>query len=551
MDYRPDTIILYIKSKKGNIAIQLIDIIILIFLVLHPLIQHFTLPHPPSLFDILKNYCYFGVYICTRIIFVSVRNQSKLWFSIYTSSLIILIIQFVLSYLQYFDILDSFHSLSKITGFFFNPGPFSIYITAIFLLNGVSALKTFPLKTVRINIIGNFAILTPIFYETSSRATWVALLIVIILFLGKEKISTLPYKARYLSILYISILVIFFCLYIYSLRPASALGRITIWRSSLEIIKSNFINGIGLDNFPSQYMYYQAQFLSTVLHKPPLQDIIQEVIYPFNIVLGIQAEMGIIGTTLFFMILHIALFSNTANKEKHYNHSSYVGLFIVFAGLFSYPLQVIPISILFWIVIAISISTTHENVMLPNKLPCIKKAQVISFLILNVILCLYICKEYTNAYIDWNKIRQTNTLTYRNNILFDNNPEFLYDVASIHFSQTRYQKSVETYKLALTHSCSKQYFYKLGEAYEKLHNFKSAIRTYQKVKEILPGLIKPRYLLAKAYLINGDYLQFETEALELKNFKEKINSAQATQMKKEIEFLYETEILKKPVVHFK
>ena len=49
---------------------------------------------------------------------------------------------------------------------------------------------------------------------------------------------------------------------LYLMRPDSLNGRLLIWRISLDILKDNFIFGIGIDGFRSTYPLYQMDFLS-------------------------------------------------------------------------------------------------------------------------------------------------------------------------------------------------------------------------------------------------------------------------------------------------
>lgn len=108
--------------------------------------------------------------------------------------------------------------------------------------------------------IKKILILSLPFFATSiialnNRTAIIALILVFIL----PQFKTYINKRRIIIPLF-SIVTIFVMLYL--MRPDSLNGRLLIWRISLDILKDNFIFGIGIDGFRSTYPLYQMDFLS-------------------------------------------------------------------------------------------------------------------------------------------------------------------------------------------------------------------------------------------------------------------------------------------------
>lgn len=78
-------------------------------------------------------------------------------------------------------------------------------------------------------------------------------------------------------------------------------SRFNIWDTAISIIKSNPITGIGYENFSIQYPNYiiNNNGLSITNDYLPL--------HPHNVFLKMQAELGIIGTTVFILFLFMTI----------------------------------------------------------------------------------------------------------------------------------------------------------------------------------------------------------------------------------------------------
>jgi len=105
-------------------------------------------------------------------------------------------------------------------------------------------------------------------------------------------------------------------------------GRINIWAVGWEIIKENPFIGVGLESFPYVFHYY--------IYKASLFDTygIEPGRYPHNIFISIQAELGIVGSLLFLILLIKYFHQLIKNRNEP---KAILGLlllsFMVFSGI--------------------------------------------------------------------------------------------------------------------------------------------------------------------------------------------------------------------------
>lgn len=81
-------------------------------------------------------------------------------------------------------------------------------------------------------------------------------------------------------------------------------------------------------------------------------------------------------------------------------------------------------------------------------------------------------------------------------------------------------------------------YYLLGDAYLSVKKYKQAEEQYTFLSYALPNLVRPKYLLAKLYYETGQTDKWKKQALEVINFKPKVQSLFMADMIKEIKILY-------------
>ena len=350
------------------------------------------------------------------IFYIILRCIPSKYYQYFIYSLLVsAIIQAVYGNLQLYDIYPSNHHLFNITGSFFNPGPYSGYLSIIFPIALVLYLKNRKvpidfqahIKTIVQNILrpGFFsvnalikvparfqsgiikcdftlnlsetkAIIKQCFQKylslatiiaiflvipaTRSRASWLAI-IISSAYIGINEFSKhsrlLCYfnsKARKVLVgAGIAILVGVLLAGFYYFKKDSADGRLLIWKVSAGMIKDRPVFGFGFEKFQAHYMDYQASYF---IDDPDNDEsyVADNIIYPFNEYVKILVEIGIIGIILLGFTIFTA-FSLGKKKNASINSISLIGgiLGLMVFAFFSYPTEILPVILSLTVLLAI------------------------------------------------------------------------------------------------------------------------------------------------------------------------------------------------------
>ena len=98
----------------------------------------------------------------------------------------------------------------------------------------------------------------------------------------------------------------------------------------------------------------------------------------------------------------------------------------------------------------------------------------------------------------------------------------------------QYQKSNEILALAQKHYSSYIIQNTLGDNHKTLGNYDKAEAAYQKSSNMVPGLLLPKYLLAKLYVESGETEKAKTTALEILNSPVKVKSTATNEIMTEM-----------------
>lgn len=532
-----------------------INLVAFILLVLIPLVQYCF--QPVRLSNLLLS-------VGTYILFYTLTflGNSVHWVLLMRKFYIFLFIAFVLQILicigQYNDYLFAYHSACKISGMFFNPGPFSIYFSLLLLM-----IVPFLMVYYRKRTIGKFILLIvtlalpslAILFTLNSRSSWIGFSMGIFsiigwyLFLLKPDIFGIL-RRNVKTIL--SILLPALCLLsygLYQIRPESAQGRILIWKSTVSMIKDNPLLGVGYGNFIREYPRFQAK----VLDKPGLNAkygvLSGETEYAFNDVLQVGAELGLIGLFLYLTVFFHSFFRlYLFVKSKGYSDIRFVvssglgaALLCVFiAGMTSYPNQMLPINSLCWTIIAlINLISSDISGTFPNSL--YRKVGIVCVsLAISVFYGHFFIKKL-HAYYLWNGTPTgalSSEVLLPNVLYMDNEAGFLNDLGYYYLTLDKRDKAEIYFLKAIACKFDKTYYYDLGKNYKEQNKYADALATYQYLEKAIPHLIKPKYLQAKLYYELGDSSAFKKMALKVMAAVPKVYNAETDLMKKEIKYLY-------------
>ena len=367
------------------------------------------------------------------------------------------VVQAVYGNLQLWGYFPSNHGIFKMTGSFYNPGPYAGYLATVFpislglyLFNVQFSFKKLTPVLLRLNSYFNYTVsyfqmITPksfFFYNNSgekslhkeqvissrlsrystmksfflisifciclvlpasrSRAAWLAFAASTVYLISVRYNLFQKIKSYFNTYTKNAILIIalIFCLIIagaglYHFKKGSADGRRLIWKISAIMIRDKPAFGFGFDGFKKHYMDYQANYFK---ENPESNEalVAGDTNYAFNELIQLTVENGVIGILPHLAIVLLVFFkkhkitkSLVPNKKSVYADSKetisnsflfdqtpvfqiehgrfllYISraviLSIVVFGLFSYPLQILPIKLGLVVALAISACTLNRK----------------------------------------------------------------------------------------------------------------------------------------------------------------------------------------------
>lgn len=272
---------------------------------------------------------------------------------------------------QLYGLIDSKHVFFKITGSFFNPGPYSGYLAVIFPLSLYYYLFTELTDANRTKqrasfFLKSFSALTCILIililpVAMSRASWLALIggsiIILWAYLYKKyvwKNLYVKYKKKiwiFLSV--ILVVAILGLIGVYLLKKDSADGRILIWKIPISMIK-DYPLGVGLGNFSGAYGEAQGNYMASGKASAMEEYVAGSPEYAFNEYIQLFIEVGIVSFILFVCILSTTLY--TLYKDKNWEIMGPLIALMIFA-FFSYPFNVLSFLIVLVFILAIADTT--------------------------------------------------------------------------------------------------------------------------------------------------------------------------------------------------
>jgi O-antigen polymerase len=542
-------------SLKGQINIRLnnLDIAVsafFIFLIANNLfhgghiISHRNVENAGLLF----------LYFFTKRLFVGTRPPYRLYLILL---LLLILSQITIAVLQWFEYLPSYNSNFIITGIFFNPGPFTIFLSAISIYGLCAGLYSSN-KIIKIVGIVLFIAAIPIVLITLSRSAWLGL-IAGVLFIFTVRFQLLQKASQWFKNTYIKTIGIFALLgifafsgfYLYHLKKDSADGRMLTWKISSHIIAHHPINGIGQDRFPARFIEYQSAYFKNHPDKMLTEGRVSSVIYyAFNDILQITVEQGVIGLTLFLAVL-LSAFKfgkqlTNSNDKTQLKDGFLIGamasiVVILISSLTAYPLVMLPISVLFYSASGI-ISAAYTNIALNSIVKKPLKSVLSGAMLIAGIGFIIYSLALVHAYYLANDILKNGYKTKPNNIhqlmqyksLINTEEWYVLRHCSYLLHIGQYEKAIYEMEKAKEFTGLGVIYFSLADVHIYKKNYAKAEEQLKLMYYALPGLVTPKYRLAKFYYDTNQQDKWEITSAEVLNFKPKIESYLASEMIDEI-----------------
>lgn len=461
----------------------------------------------------------------------------------YAIELYVLILQIQ----DHFAIADTYSGMFIVaTGTMGNSGLATAYIVALFPLT-IYLLAYLKSKKLKLTLISLLVVLTTtIILVTQSRSSLIAFLSICFFLIFKDRsMKNIYVNFRYKKVTLFSIIIccVLFAYYIINLKVNSAIGRTLVWYVSSRNILSSPFFGIGYGNFQVQYMNWQADFFSksdnTTMY-PMLADIVDT---PFNEPLRILIETGVIGLSIFSLLIYCVIIVKKVSKANNsilfYTKLSLLSISIF--SLFSYPLHSTPI--LYLSILLISIIAKYDSkVEMSNYL--LFRIIMLFLIVITSILINFSLKK-TMALRYWNSAKNDAEYNNENTLkkyLFaysqlKNNGQFLCDYGITLFHHKKYRQAIAVLELSQKKRIILNSYIYEGLAYEKLHNYKKARANYLHASAMLPNRFTPKYYLVKNYLLVSDTLKAHLIANDILKMKIKVPSAEVENIRQEMRLL--------------
>lgn len=463
-------------------------------------------------------------------------------------------IQVAWGLLQLLGYLPSSHPLFKVTGSFFNPGPYAGFLVCAYpiLLGAILFKKNFfslIFKNQNQTMLWGitFALLF-ILILARSRASFLAISFISIMLLMK-RYSILQWfrKQRFINRLALSISTFsLLCIVLFGLvkiKSNSANGRLLIWNISTNIVKEYPGTGVGFDRFNALYMEKQAEYFKEKSDSPDAM-LAGDAKYCFNDLLQHTVENGIIGLVLFLGVL-VCVVTIT---NKNYSNELWIAkagvLGIVIFSLFSYPTQILSIKICFVSYLSgIAVYTQKHSLNLQSKYYSIYKVAFGLFVICFVTIGFKYLPAYYHAWKSWNSASQySQSHHYTSSIneceiawdLLKKNGDFLTYYGKILTIAGEHEQAINVLEQAVLYYPNIIVYTSLGDNHAAIGNISKAEQAYLHAWHMNPSRFYPKYLLAKLYDETGQQEKATSIANELLNKEVKVESTAVEEIKSEM-----------------
>jgi tetratricopeptide (TPR) repeat protein len=572
-----------IIKRKERLSFKLPDLLILLFCVFAVLI---TINHT----DRLTNKCLLLIFATAFYFYLRIflAGRSNLIYNLCCLAFVITgLVEAVWGLRQLYGFTSSQHNLFKITGSFFNPGPYSGWLAMVFpmalgyavfnhkghevaqnlfnhkgrevtqslsVIHKIASLYTtysrlFMTGLCLLTVVSIIVILP----AAMSRASWLGLLggsafigLMYLIFAQGKGISTFRhyFEKHRKKIVIISIAAVILLAVsmagLFLLKKDSASGRAFTWKIAMQTIKANPL-GVGLGNFGGAYGDTQAAYFASGVGTEREEYVAGGVEYAFNEYLQICIETGIVPFLVFLAFVVCVLAVGIRNKN-YLPAGSLVSL-LIFAAM-SYPFNVLPFVIAFVFLSALCLSDNNKEK--PERKRLYPRIAVWLFLLIApaaIALCMYRIHPLHEAYKQWNRSRMFYSMNMHKDAAeeyvkqypyLQDEIRFLFEYAQSLSKSEQYSKSNEVLRRAMQISCDPMLYNVMGKNCQALKQYALAEQCFTKAATLVPNRLYPHYLLAKLYHEMGLNDKAEAETNIVLTKPPKVESMAIEEMREEL-----------------
>lgn len=423
------------------------------------------------------------------------------------------------------------HHLFDVTGTFFNPGPYAIFVAVVLAVSvawwyrhGEAFAGRGRWSRVGAWSVAAVAVFCfPVLVATWSRAAWVAVAVAA---------TCLLWKAYRRMVFWGMGVAVCAGVAAYFLKQGSADGRLLMTMVAGQAWAGEWLCGHGLGGYAQAYGAVQEAFFAA--HPgSPLSVVAGSPEYAFNGVLGVGVEQGVLGGV---PALVLGLWS-LAVLCKRGEVSAYGWLVLLVASLFSYPFALWPFLSLAvaWVSLAVSLEAGTAEVRWWKRTAVWPVVAVGGWCVWNLS---FDTARRVEAYGEFRRVRGIQDVAFLEDYRkkyedLKAYPDFLFTFGTALREAGRYNESNAMLRQGTKVSCDPVFYTLMGNNYRDLGAVAEAESAYRKAFVMLPGRMYPLYRLMKLYEADGQMQKAEEVARKIIAFRPKVDSPAVREMKNE------------------
>lgn len=423
------------------------------------------------------------------------------------------------------------HHLFDVTGTFFNPGPYAIFVAVVLAVSvawwyrhGEAFAGRGRWSRVGAWSVAAVAVFCfPVLVATWSRTAWVAVAVAA---------ACLLWKAHRRMVLWGMGVAVCAGVAAYFLKQGSADGRLLMTMVAGRAWAGEWLCGHGLGGYAQAYGAAQEAFFAA---RPgsPLSVVAGSPEYAFNGVLGVGVEQGVLGAV---PALVLGLWS-LAVLCRRGEVSAYSWLVLLVSSLFSYPFALWPFLSLAvaWVALAVSLEAGTAEVRWWKRTAVWPVVAAGGW-------CVWNLSDDTarrvEAYEEFRRVRGIQDVAFLEDYRkkyedLKAYPDFLFTFGTALREAGRYNESNAMLRQGTRVSCDPVFYTLMGNNYRDLGAVAEAESAYRKAFGMLPGRMYPLYRLMKLYEAEGQMRKAEEMARQIIAFRPKVDSPAVREMKSE------------------
>lgn len=419
----------------------------------------------------------------------------------------------------------SLHVLYPVTGSFFNPGPYSAYISmgmvmALWHVYHEDESSKYH-RIIKLFLWGFVLIGGGVMLVLTGSRTAILVVALMLLLLYRKYLR----KYKWLVLLLGSL--VFLCLF--WVKRDSAIGRIVLWSQSLQLCFHSGWLGAGLGSFRSEYAHQLQIFFkdgNAVDNYAQYADVTD---YAFCDFLQLVIEQGWIGGTLCISVIAFTLKDLYAVRRDLF--FALVALLVF--SLFSYPFQLLPFQLLAICFISCSSQKTEGL-----KVPLMMRSIVLLEMASLSYFCFFTTRRHIEAQNEYQEIagaRFSSLVKDYDRLLplCEDNPRFLFDFAKLLQDDGAYLDSNEMLRRGLKVSNDPMFLVLMGNNYSGMGLYVEALQSYDMAFTQMPNRLYPLYKKMLLYECMHNHEKTLQLAKRIVAFVPKVSSPATAQMKRE------------------